>query len=170
MINDKVLNVLLNEIDDYYDFEKVNYDYYGDFMPDNKNNDEIIKIISVNKIIDDKLNYPPQDVYKFKCIKCKITGLSMIVREILECKNNLKLSYLIADLLTYNCKDEEERLLLDKILLCFSFYLSKATFDLRRILLNYEYKLDVYNADPYYIDENTISKNIDNLPFLKTIS
>ena len=52
----------------------------------------------------------------------------------------------------------------------FSFYLSKGTFDLRRILLNYEYKLDVYNADPYYIDENTISKNIDNLPFLKTIS
>ena len=43
----------------------------------------------------------------------------------------------------------------------------KNIFDVKRILLNLEYKLDLFEADPYYVDENTINPKIDRLPFVK---
>lgn len=94
--------------------------------------------------------------------------LYTILNDILNCQNNLKLSYLVCNLLNYECESKKEREFLNQSLLCFHFSLVKGLLDLRKIVLNLEYKIDLNAADPYYVDENTISKDIDDLPFIKT--
>ena len=65
----------------------------------------------------------------------------------------------------WESKTEQE--IIDKVLLCIHLKKYKNIFDVKRILLNLEYKLDLFEADPYYVDENTINPKIDRLPFLK---
>ena len=95
------------------------------------------------------------------------SDLIYITRNILNCKDKLSLSYFISDLLNYNSDVEMLNSMRDKILLCMHFKEKKRKIDLRKTMLNYEYKLDIYTTDPYYIDENTISKKVDQLPFIK---
>lgn len=95
------------------------------------------------------------------------SNLIYITKNILNCNDKLSLSYFISDLLNYSSDSEMLKSVQNKILLCMHFKEEKRKIDLRKIMLNYEYKLDIYTTDPYYIDENTISKKIDQLPFIK---
>lgn len=95
------------------------------------------------------------------------SDLIYITKNILNCNDKLSLSYFISDLLNYSSDSEMLKSVQNKILLCMHFKEEKRKIDLRKIMLNYEYKLDIYTTDPYYIDENTISKKIDQLPFIK---
>ena len=87
--------------------------------------------------------------------------------DILKCTDNLFLSYLISDLMNYEVSSKTEQEIIDKVLLCIHLKKYKNIFDVKRILLNLEYKLDLFEADPYYVDENTINPKIDRLPFIK---
>lgn len=95
------------------------------------------------------------------------SNLIYMTKNILNCNDKLSLSYFISDLLNYSSDSEILKSVQNKILLCMHFKEEKRKIDLRKIMLNYEYKLDIYTTDPYYIDENTISKKIDQLPFIK---
>ncbi len=95
------------------------------------------------------------------------SNLIYMTKNILNCNDKLSLSYFISDLLNYSSDSEILKSVQNKILLCIHFKEEKRKIDLRKIMLNYEYKLDIYTTDPYYIDENTISKKIDQLPFIK---
>lgn len=95
------------------------------------------------------------------------SDLIYITKNILNCNDKLSLSYFISDLLNYSSDSEILKSVQNKILLCMHFKEEKRKIDLRKIMLNYEYKLDIYTTDPYYIDENTISKKVDQLPFIK---
>ncbi len=95
------------------------------------------------------------------------SNLIYITKNILNCNDKLSLSYFISDLLNYSSDSEMLKSVQNKILLCMHFKEEKRKIDLRKIMLNYEYKLDIYTTDPYYIDENTISKKVDQLPFIK---
>ena len=95
------------------------------------------------------------------------SNLIYMTKNILNCNDKLSLSYFISDLLNYSSDSEILKSVQDKILLCMHFKEEKRKIDLRKIMLNYEYKLDIYTTDPYYIDENTISKKVDQLPFIK---
>lgn len=95
------------------------------------------------------------------------SDLIYITKNILNCNDKLSLSYFISDLLNYSSDSEILKSVQNKILLCMYFKEEKRKIDLRRIMLNYEYKLDIYTIDSYYIDENTISKKVDQLPFIK---
>lgn len=95
------------------------------------------------------------------------SNLIYITKNILNCNDKLSLSYFISDLLNYSSDSEILKSVQNKILLCMHFKEEKRKIDLRKIMLNYEYKLDIYTTDPYYIDENTISKKVDQLPFIK---
>ena len=94
-------------------------------------------------------------------------NLIYMTKNILNCNVKLSLSYFISDLLNYSSDSEILKSVQNKILLCMHFKEEKRKIDLRKIMLNYEYKLDIYTTDPYYIDENTISKKVDQLPFIK---
>lgn len=95
------------------------------------------------------------------------SNLIYMIKNILNCNDKLSLSYFISDLLNYSSDSEILKSVQNKILLCMHFKEEKRKIDLRKIMLNYEYKLDIYTTDPYYIDENTISKKVDQLPFIK---
>ena len=95
------------------------------------------------------------------------SNLIYMTKNILNCNDKLSLSYFISDLLNYSSDSEILKSVQNKILLCMHFKEEKRKIDLRKIMLNYEYKLDIYTTDPYYIDENTISKKVDQLPFIK---
>ena len=95
------------------------------------------------------------------------SNLIYMTKNILNCNDKLSLSYFISDLLNYSSDSEILKSVQNKILLCMHFKEEKRKIDLRKIMLNYEYKLDIYTTDTYYIDENTISKKVDQLPFIK---
>ena len=95
------------------------------------------------------------------------SNLIYMTKNILNCNDKLSLSYFISDLLNYSSDSEILKSVQNKILLCMHFKEEKRKIDLRKIMLNYEYKLDIYTTDPYYIDEHTISKKVDQLPFIK---
>ena len=95
------------------------------------------------------------------------SNLIYMTKNILNCNDKLSLSYFISDLLNYSSDSEILKSVQNKILLCMHFREEKRKIDLRKIMLNYEYKLDIYTTDPYYLDENTISKKVDQLPFIK---
>ena len=124
------------------------------------------KIVSLKVDINKKLiikilyNYETDD-------NSKTSGLYNIIYDILKCTDNLFLSYLISDLVNYEVSSKTEQEIIDKVLLCIHLKKYKNIFDVKRILLNLEYKLDLFEADPYYVDENTINPKIDRLPFLK---
>lgn len=132
---------------------------------------EDFKIVKVKTEINDKilkkLLLEIKTYYETIENADKQDNLHGILKSILECKDNLKLSYLVSKLLNFEFKTPQEETFLNQCLLCFHFSLVKGAFDLKRIILNCEYKLDISQADPYYIDENTISKKIDDLPFVK---
>lgn len=169
VINEKILNKLLKEIDEYYNYEKKACEFYGSFPPEFNETGKAIEIINVKRIDEGQSDITIPRLYRFEYFEFEPVGLSKLVREILICNNNIELSGLIGKLLNYRTCNEEENDLLQKILLCFSFSETKGILDFKRIILDREYKLDLSNVDPYYIDENTISKRIDDLPFVKTL-
>lgn len=124
------------------------------------------KIVSLKVDINKKLiikilyNYETDD-------NSKTSRLYNIIYDILKCNDNLFLSYLISDLMNYEVSSKTEQEIIDKVLLCIHLKKYKNFFDIKRILLNLEYKLDLFEADPYYVDENTINPKIDRLPFVK---
>ena len=79
----------------------------------------------------------------------------------------MKYYQIISDLMNYEVSSKTEQEIIDKVLLCIHLKKYKNFFDIKRILLNLEYKLDLFEADPYYVDENTINPKIDRLPFVK---
>ena len=118
--------------------------------------------VDINKILIIKIldNYETDD-------NSKTSRLYNIIYDILKCTDNLFLSYLISDLMNYEVSSKTEQEIIDKVLLCIHLKKYKNIFDVKRILLNLEYKLDLFEADPYYVDENTINPKIDRLPFVK---
>lgn len=124
------------------------------------------KIVSLKVDINKKLIIKILDNYETDD-NSKTSGLYNIIYDILKCTDNLFLSYLISDLVNYEVSSKTEQEIIDKVLLCIHLKKYKNIFDLKRILLNLEYKLDLFEADPYYVDENTINPKIDRLPFLK---
>lgn len=141
-----------------------------------KENFNIVKVkLEINEKILNKLLCEINEFYKTRVESDENTNkkeyeenLYTILNDILNCKNNLKLSYLVCNLLNYKCAIEEEKKFLNQSLLCFHFSLVKNSLDFKQMILNWDYKTDLNIADPYYVDENTFSKNIDNLPFIKT--
>ena len=124
------------------------------------------KIVSVKVDINKKLIIKILDNYETDD-NSKTSRLYNIIYDILKCNDNLFLSYLISDLMNYEVSSKTEQEIIDKVLLCIHLKKYKNFFDIKRILLNLEYKLDLFNSDPYYIDENTINPKIDRLPFVK---
>ncbi len=124
------------------------------------------KIVSLKVDINKKLIIKILDNYETDD-NSKTSGLYNIIYDILKCTDNLFLSYLISDLVNYEVSSKTEQEIIDKVLLCIHLKKYKNIFDVKRILLNLEYKLDLFEADPYYVDENTINPKIDRLPFLK---
>lgn len=124
------------------------------------------KIVSLKVDINKKLIIKILDNYETDD-NSKISRLYNIIYDILKCTDNLFLSYLISDLMNYEVSSKTEQEIIDKVLLCIHLKKNKNFFDIKRILLNLEYKLDLFEADPYYVDENTINPKIDRLPFLK---
>lgn len=124
------------------------------------------KIISLKVDINKKLIIKILDNYETDD-NSKTSRLYNIIYDILKCTDNLFLSYLISDLMNYEVSSKTEQEIIDKVLLCIHLKKYKNIFDVKRILLNLEYKLDLFEADPYYVDENTINPKIDRLPFVK---
>lgn len=124
------------------------------------------KIVSLKVDINKKLIIKILDNYETDD-NSKTSGLYNIIYDILKCTDNLFLSYLISDLMNYEVSSKTEQEIIDKVLLCIHLKKYKNIFDVKRILLNLEYKLDLFEADPYYVDENTINPKIDRLPFVK---
>jgi hypothetical protein len=124
------------------------------------------KIVSLKVDINKKLIIKILDNYETDD-NSKTSRLYNIIYDILKCTDNLFLSYLISDLMNYEVSSKTEQEIIDKVLLCIHLKKYKNFFDIKRILLNLEYKLDLFNSDPYYIDENTINPKIDRLPFVK---
>lgn len=124
------------------------------------------KIVSLKVDINKKLIIKILDNYETDD-NSKTSRLYNIIYDILKCNDNLFLSYLISDLMNYEVSSKTEQEIIDKVLLCIHLKKYKNFFDIKRILLNLEYKLDLFNSDPYYIDENTINPKIDKLPFVK---
>lgn len=124
------------------------------------------KIVSLKVDINKKLIIKILDNYETDD-NSKTSRLYNIIYDILKCTDNLFLSYLISDLMNYEVSSKTEQEIIDKVLLCIHLKKCKNFFDIKRILLNLEYKLDLFNSDPYYIDENTINPKIDRLPFVK---
>lgn len=124
------------------------------------------KIVSLKVDINKKLIIKILDNYETDD-NSKTSRLYNIIYDILKCNDNLFLSYLISDLMNYEVSSKTEQEIIDKVLLCIHLKKYKNIFDVKRILLNLEYKLDLFNSDPYYIDENTINPKIDRLPFVK---
>lgn len=124
------------------------------------------KIVSLKVDINKKLIIKILDNYETDD-NSKTSRLYNIIYDILKCTDNLFLSYLISDLMNYEVSSKTEQEIIDKVLLCIHLKKYKNFFDIKRILLNLEYKLDLFNSDPYYIDENTLNPKIDRLPFLK---
>ena len=124
------------------------------------------KIVSLKVDINKKLIIKILDNYETDD-NSKTSRLYNIIYDILKCTDNLFLSYLISDLMNYEVSSKTEQEIIDKVLLCIHLKKYKNIFDVKRILLNLEYKLDLFNSDPYYIDENTINPKIDRLPFVK---
>lgn len=127
---------------------------------------EDFKIVSLKVDINKKLIIKILDNYETDD-NSKTSRLYNIIYDILKCNDNLFLSYLISDLMNYEVSSKTEQEIIDKVLLCIHLKKYKNFFDIKRILLNLEYKLDLFNSDPYYIDENTINPKIDRLPFVK---
>lgn len=124
------------------------------------------KIVSLKVDINKKLIIKILDNYETDD-NSKTSRLYNIIYDILKCTDNLFLSYLISDLMNYEVSSKTEQEIIDKVLLCIHLKKNKNFFDIKRILLNLEYKLDLFEADPYYVDENTINPKIDRLPFVK---
>ena len=124
------------------------------------------KIVSLKVDINKKLIIKILDNYETDD-NSKTSGLYNIIYDILKCTDNLFISYLISDLMNYEVSSKTEQEIIDKVLLCIHLKKYKNIFDVKRILLNLEYKLDLFEADPYYVDENTINPKIDRLPFVK---
>ena len=124
------------------------------------------KIISLKVDINKKLIIKILDNYETDD-NSKTSRLYNIIYDILKCNDNLFLSYLISDLMNYEVSSKTEQEIIDKVLLCIHLKKYKNIFDVKRILLNLEYKLDLFEANPYYVDENTINPKIDRLPFVK---
>lgn len=124
------------------------------------------KIVSLKVDINKKLIIKILDNYETDD-NSKTSRLYNIIYDILKCTDNLFLSYLISDLMNYEASSKTEQEIIDKVLLCIHLKKYKNIFDVKRILLNLEYKLDLFEADPYYVDENTINPKIDRLPFIK---
>lgn len=124
------------------------------------------KIVSLKVDINKKLIIKILDNYETDD-NSKTSRLYNIIYDILKCNDNLFLSYLISDLMNYEASSKTEQEIIDKVLLCIHLKKYKNFFDIKRILLNLEYNLDLFNSDPYYIDENTINPKIDRLPFVK---
>lgn len=124
------------------------------------------KIVSLKVDINKKLIIKILDNYETDD-NSKTSRLYNIIYDILKCTDNLFLSYLISDLMNYEVSSKTEQEIIDKVLLCIHLKKYKNIFDAKRILLNLEYKLDLFNSDPYYIDENTLNPKIDRLPFVK---
>lgn len=124
------------------------------------------KIISLKVDINKKLIIKILDNYETDD-NSKTSRLYNIIYDILKCTDNLFLSYLISDLMNYEVSSKTEQEIIDKVLLCIHLKKYKNIFDVKRILLNLEYKLDLFEANPYYVDENTINPKIDRLPFVK---
>ncbi len=124
------------------------------------------KIVSLKVDINKKLIIKILDNYETDD-NSKTSGLYNIIYDILKCTDNLFLSYLISDLMNYEVSSKTEQEIIDKVLLCIHLKKYKNIFDVKRILLNLEYKLDLFEVDPYYVDENTINPKIDRLPFVK---
>ena len=124
------------------------------------------KIVSLKVDINKKLIIKILDNYETDD-NSKTSRLYNIIYDILKCNDNLFLSYLISDLMNYEVSSKTEQEIIDKVLLCIHLKKYKNFFDIKRILLNLEYKLDLFNSDTYYIDENTINPKIDRLPFVK---
>jgi len=124
------------------------------------------KIVSLKVDINKKLIIKILDNYETDD-NSKTSRLYNIIYDILKCTDNLFLSYLISDLMNYEVSSKTEQEIIDKVLLCIHLKKNKNIFDVKRILLNLEYNLDLFNSDPYYIDENTINPKIDRLPFVK---
>ena len=124
------------------------------------------KIVSLKVDINKKLIIKILDNYETDD-NSKTSRLYNIIYDILKCTDNLFLSYLISDLMNYEVSSKTEQEIIDKVLLCIHLKKYKNIFDVKRILLNLEYKLDLFDADPYYVDENTINPKIDRLPFVK---
>ena len=124
------------------------------------------KIVSLKVDINKKLIIKILDNYETDD-NSKTSRLYDIIYDILKCTDNLFLSYLISDLMNYEVSSKTEQEIIDKVLLCIHLKKNKNFFDIKRILLNLEYKLDLFNSDPYYIDENTLNPKIDRLPFVK---
>ena len=124
------------------------------------------KIVSLKVDINKKLIIKILDNYETDD-NSKTSRLYNIIYDILKCNDNLFLSYLISDFMNYEVSSKTEQEIIDKVLLCIHLKKYKNIFDVKRILLNLEYKLDLFEADPYYVDENTINPKIDRLPFVK---
>lgn len=124
------------------------------------------KIVSLKVDINKKLIIKILDNYETDD-NSKTSRLYNIIYDILKCTDNLFLSYLISDLMNYEVSSKTEQEIINKVLLCIHLKKYKNIFDVKRILLNLEYKLDLFEADPYYIDENTLNPKIDRLPFVK---
>lgn len=124
------------------------------------------KIVSLKVDINKKLIIKILDNYETDD-NSKTSRLYNIIYNILKCTDNLFLSYLISDLMNYEVSSKTEQEIIDKVLLCIHLKKYKNIFDVKRILLNLEYKLDLFEADPYYVDENTINPKINRLPFVK---
>ena len=124
------------------------------------------KIVSLKVDINKKLIIKILDNYETDD-NSKTSRLYNIIYDILKCNDNLFLSYLISNLMNYEVSSKTEQEIIDKVLLCIHLKKYKNIFDVKRILLNLEYKLDLFEADPYYVDENTINPKIDRLPFVK---
>ena len=124
------------------------------------------KIVSLKVDINKKLIIKILDNYETDN-NSKTSRLYNIIYDILKCTDNSFLSYLISDLMNYEVSSKTEQEIIDKVLLCIHLKKYKNIFDVKRILLNLEYKLDLFEADPYYVDENTINPKINRLPFVK---
>lgn len=124
------------------------------------------KIVSLKVDINKKLIIKILDNYETDN-NSKTSRLYNIIYDILKCTDNLFLSYLISDLMNYEVSSKTEQEIIDKVLLCIHLKKYKNIFDVKRILLNLEYKLDLFETDPYYVDENTINPKINRLPFVK---
>lgn len=102
------------------------------------------------------------------CEENSFFHLYKVIDNVLKSKNTTEFSSNVNELINYNYKNDVEKKLLDKAIFCIVLNNKNNNFDLKKILLNLDYKFDL-NSVTYYSDEIILSENIRKLPYRSSI-
>ena len=156
---------ILDELDDYYENELLDYMIY--FKGKNSIKKTLKDFLKNEKDIFNK-EIKIDEVKHGKESECKIkvkreSKLTKSLKTIINDNDGLKLSYAIFDICNFKSNNEVEKKYINKILSCFTFSKKNNKFDIKKILLQIQYEMEDETALKY-CDDETLFKT-QKLPY-----